>query len=415
MEIANVFSSPSETISILVYTQSFLCDYGAYQYFKNADRLESIKVYFMPLLITPDKSPAINTGIYKHTPEGNSIRTSVVFSDCSGYAYFSPNTPQRKTDEELSKIAEEIMLRNPFHPLSFDYTVASDVWCYEHKGYDNVKSFSEVKEILRLFLVNKKEFELVEHYYIDESFYYIYRNRVIFKEFHNFWSSTVNDRNETNTDTANALGNRLILLSMCIDNTKTEAYKPQNNTTAMHLKYHISYLLLLITGIFDSIAWIINNLYGLGLEEKNRRQIDLINCSFRKKSKLQSAKIYTLLSKTEYVNRIEAIRELRDTIVHRNFINTISSGEGKSRQNYLWIDKTSSEKLLKAGFDEEGYFMRDDLLNLIYILRFVDFLQETVTNIVNDYLMNISNEIYHSSVQIPLHILYKFPSEPYVL
>ena len=415
MEKTNVFSEHAESISILVYTQSFFCDPESFDYFKNANLLNSIHVYFMPLLGTPDKVPPVKTGIYKHVPEENAICSYAVFSDCTGRAYLSSNTPQRKTDEELSIIAEEVMLRHPFHPLTFDYTVASDSWCEEHKDYSNVTPYSEAKDILRLFLVNKKEFEVIDHYYIDEFFYYTYRHKVLFPKYQAFWSSTLESKNELDTNTASALGNRLTLLSMCLDNARIEAYKIQNNTTAMHLKYHISYLLLLITGVFDSLAWIINNLYTLGFGGKKRRQIDVINPDFRKEVEIKSAAISSLLSDADYINKVEAIRELRDRIVHRNFIDTISSGDRANRQNYLWIDQVASDKLRKAGFEEKAYFIRNGDLNAVVILELLDFLQDTVVNIVNCFLNQISSEIYHSSTNDSVSKLLNLPSDPYVL
>lgn len=415
MDKTNVFSDHAESISILVYTQSFLCDLGSFDYFNNANRLNSIHVYFMPLLETPDKLPPVKTGIYKHVPEEKAICSYAVFSDCTGRMYLSSNTPQRKTDEELSKIAEEVMLHHPFHPLTFDYTVASDSWCEDHKDYNCVTPYSEAKDILRLFLVNKKEFEVVEHFFIDESYYYIYRHKVLFPKYQSFWTSTLENKKESDTDTANALGNRLMLLSMCLDNARIEAYKIQNNTTAMHLKYHISYLLLLTTGVFDSLAWIINNLYALGFEEKKRRQIDIINHDFRKEVEKKSASIFSLLSKADFINRVEAIRELRDRIVHRNFIDTISSGDRGNRQNYLLIDQVTSDKLFKAGLEEKAYFIRDGVLNAVVILELLVFLQDTVVNIVNCFLNQISNEIYHSSTNDSVSKLLNLPSDPYVL
>ena len=415
MKKTNVFSEQSETIAILVYTQSFLYDHASFQYFDNANLLQSIRIYFMPLLVKSDGPLPIQTGIYKHTLEGNTICSSVIFSDCCGHACFDQDAASGKTDEEFSKVAEAIMLHHPFHPLSFDYIVASDEWCEKHSEYHNIMSFSEIKEVLRLYLINKKEFEIIDHYYIDEFSYYIYRHKVLFQEYQNFWNSTLDSKNENDTNTASALGNRLLLLSICIDNARIEAYKSQNNITAMHIKYHISYLLLLITGSFDSLAWIINNLYAFGFECKKRQQIDLTNKDFLKVVEQKSAMLYSSLSQSEFLSRIEAIRELRNIIAHRNFIDTISSGDRNDNQNYLRIDQIASNKLLKAGFKEKGFFMRTDIINAVITLDLLDFLQETTTCIVNNLLKDIANEIYHNSSQISIHKLFNFPAEPYVL
>lgn len=160
----------------------------------------------------------------------------------------------KKAEDELDEIAEKCILHNRLSDI-FDYIVASDAWCEKHEEYDNIISYSEAKDILRLFLIQKKDFEIVNNVYIDESLYYIYRHKELFQEYQNFWSSILKSKNNADIDLANALGNRLLLFSMCMDNASIEAYKTQNNTTAIHIKYHVSYLLLLITGSFDSLAY----------------------------------------------------------------------------------------------------------------------------------------------------------------
>lgn len=398
---------------MLVYTQSFVCDKDAFLYFKNANLLQRISICYMPLLDKHKISLPIETGHYKHTSEENAICISVEFSVCTRGVFVSSNTPQNKTENELNEIAEKCILHNRLNDL-FDYIVASDAWCEEHEEYDNIISYSEAKDILRLFLIQKKEFEMVNNYYVDESLYYIYRYKELFQEYQNFWSSILKSSNNADIDAANALGNRLLLFSMCMDNASIEVYKTQNNITALHIKYHVSFLLLLITGSFDSLAWLINNLYGLGFETKKRKQIDLINKDFRKAVEQKSSILHSILSESDFINQVDAIRELRDRIVHRDFIDTISNGDGARRKNYLWIDQIVSEKLLKAGFDEKWYLMKTGDLNAIDILSFLKYLQKVTVAIVNRFLKEISMEIYHSNTQYSINKLLQLP-KPFVL
>ena len=413
MKESNVFSEMPEKITMLVYTQSFLGDKDSFLYFNNADLLRSIRIRYMPLLDKHGTSLPIETGYYKHTPDENEICTSIEFSDCAIRLFASSIFPPQKTEDELNELAETYILHNRLNNI-FDYIIASDVWCEEHEEHDNIVSYSEAKDILRLFLIQKKDFEMINNFYVDESLYYLYKYKELFQEFQNFWNSILQDKNDADINTANALSNRLLLFSMCMDNASIEAYKPQNNITAMHIKYHISYLLLLVTGSFDSLAWLINNLYGMGFEIKMRTQIDLINKKFRKGVEQKSSLLYDLLSESVFINQIEAIRELRDRIVHRDFIGTISSGEGAKRKNYLWIDQIASDKLLKAGFDEKWYIIKIGDHNAIDILSFLKYVQKVTINIVNRFLKEISMEIYHSNTQYSIAKLLHLP-EPFVL
>ena len=251
--------------------------------------------------------------------------------------------------------------------------------------------------------------------FMSMNLYIIYIGiKELFLEYQNFWSSVLECKNNADIDTANALGNRLLLFSICMDNASIEAYKKQNNITAMHLKYHVSYLLLLITGSFDNLAWLINNLYGLGFETNKRKQIDLINKDFRKAVEQKSSLLHNILSESDFINQVDAIRELRDRIVHRNFIDTVSNGDGSKRKNYIWIDQIASDKLLKAGFDERWYLIKTDDLNAIDILSFLRFVQNVTVTIVNRFLKEISMEIYHSDTQYSINKLLQLP-EPFVL
>ena len=112
-------------------------------------------------------------------------------------------------------------------------------------------------------------------------------------------------------------------MTICFDQCKIEAYKSQNNTTVMYLKYHLSHLLLLITGTFDNLAWIINNQYDLKL---HRMKIDLRGKDFKEAVENRSPEIHEILTDEEIVAIIDAIRELRDRIVHRDFIKAIRGG-----------------------------------------------------------------------------------------
>src|SRR5699024_6972640 len=123
-------------------------------------------------------------------------------------------------------------------------------------------------------------FWLTEHASCGETLYYIYYHKKLFAAFQTFWSACVASGNLSEWE--GALDDRLLLFSVCLDQAKIEAYKDQNNTTAMYLKYHVAYLLLLITGTLDNIAWLINNLYNMGMEENERNKVDLLSKDFRK-------------------------------------------------------------------------------------------------------------------------------------
>lgn len=410
----NIFSNNLSQISVLVYTESFLGDELSFTYFHNAGKLEGIHIYYMPVVGDANGSFLVETGVYRSFCQEGRTFTAIQFPQCSEVVYTHNAAGSSKTEHENNRLAEERILQGESPLELFHYVVASDQWCKSHARDSWVISFSTCKEILRLFLVNRKRFWLTEHASCGETLYYIYYHKRLFASFQTFWSACVAGGNLT--DWAEALDNRLLLFSICLDQAKIEAYKDQNNATAMYLKYHISYLLLLITGTLDNLAWLINNLYNMNMEENERNKVDLLSKDFRKKVQPKSSRIYNVIKDNNFIDKIRAVRELRDRIVHRDFIHTISSrGAGGKIQNYLWADKTVVEKLEKAGFAKENFIIRISDSAASDILALIHFLQDTTIEIVNKFLIIIADEVYHSRNQYTIWKLLGFSREPYVL
>ena len=207
------------------------------------------------------------------------------------------------------------------------------------------------------------------------------------------------------------MDNRLWLMSICFDNCKIEALKKQNNVTVMHLKYHISYLLLLMTGTLDNLAWLINNLYELKIEEDDRKKIDLIKNAFKNKVKTKSLELFDFLNSDSIADKILAIRELRDRIVHRDFMKIVRGDNDSS----LWMDNIVYNKLKVAGFSEDKIKVKTKDWCFIDILDFISFVETVIIKMVDNILNIISREIYKSEEKYEMWKFLELPHEPYVL
>lgn len=261
-------------------------------------------------------------------------------------------------------------------------------------------------------MINNQKFFITPHYQIDELYYYIFRHKYLFKNFQHFWSSNIHSLDEYN----DALDNRLLQFSICLDKVKSLLWLKQNNITAMHLKYHISYLTLLATGIFDNLAWIINNYYNLELDKKCRLSIDLRKKDFIKVTKAKSTTISAFINSNVVRNKIDAIRELRDRIVHRDFIKTISSGNTKEiSHNYLMIDADLKDKLINAGVSQSSFPFPGTTIYCADIDDFTDFIVESVVYITDGLLEIINNELFQGNKQVEIWKMLNFPCEPYIL
>lgn len=407
----NAFSDNLPEVSVLVHTQDFIKDNGALQYLRNANKIKGIKVYFMPVLST-NTTLSLETGKYTHFKDG--LITSVVldFADCGCVVSMHSDISVNIDDKEIYRLAEKSIINGELVTDLFDYVVVRTNFANKEKCNVPVVSLEQCKEILRLFLVHRKQFWVSGHYCIDETFYYIYRHKKLFSEFQNYWSA-VCESGEID-DWSDALDNRLKLMTICLDQCKIEAYKAQNNTTVMYLKYYLSYLMLLITGTFDNLAWIINNKYSLKLD---RMKIDLKGKKFKESIKDKSDSIYTILTEKKTEAVIAAIRELRDRIVHREFIKVGRGGNvnSKNETSYLYLDTEAYDLLEEAGFSRVGIEFKTEDEVFIYMHEFIDFLERSTVDFVNALVKIIADEIYDARDTYEIWKLLELAVEPYVL
>ena len=409
----NVFYNNSSSINVLVYTADFIDDSDTIIYFRNANKIKGINIYFMPLL-SGKKLEAVDQGSYLCIREGAINKIVVKFKDYQSNAVFMhPFDDCSVWDEQkIFELAEKNIINGGINSDKFDYIVV--------KQKNNVKqahipaiSASQCADILRLFLVQRKWFFVSESYKIDETSYYIYKHKQIFYEFQSYWNAVC--ASEVIDEWADALDNRLTMVTICLDNCKIEAYKPQNNITSMHLKYHFSYLLLLITGIMDNIAWIINTQYELKLD---KRQVDLRGKNFKEKIKDQSKAIFDILNDNIVNAFVNAVRELRDRVVHREFIKTITCGKSDNsvpKTIRLYLDIDMYKVLENAGFEIQSLDFRTKDSVVVNIIDIILFLEKNIVNLVNNLLKIISDEVYKSNENIEVWKLLKFNIKPYVL
>ncbi|MFQ6794628.1 MAG: hypothetical protein ACLRT4_17865 [Thomasclavelia sp.] len=411
MKKKNVFSDNTKNISILVYTENFLDDCAALNFFCNANKLRKIQIYFMPVL-SKQKNCELILGEYSHFNFKAFTNVVISFKDCSGVITIHRDLPKDIDDKEIYKLAEDNIIHGQLVSDMFDYVVTKKGFSDQEKCDISVISLERCKEVLRLFLVQRKEFWVREHYMIDETFYYIYKHKQLFLEFQNYWHAIINKKETYKW--ASALDNRLCMITICLDQCKIEAYKRQNNATAMHLKYHISYLLLLITGTFDNLAWIINNNYQLKL---NRKKIDLRNNQFKNRVKDKSMAIYNVLEMEYSKTGIDAIRELRDCVVHRDFIKTVMVGNSKYNYetNCFWLNNKAYNLFVEAGLENSSVKLKMENNIFIDVHDFINFLESRVVNITNKLLKIIADEIYDARDTYEIWKILKLPVEPYIL
>lgn len=401
---------------MLIYTESFSNCPQEIAYFEKVSLFDEFDVDYLPVLNNTIKVNVEHCK-YKHIREQNIIYSVIELKRSSGcigtHNRVLLENFDELTDTELNKLSERKIIEGNTYAAPFDLVAVSDEWASKNLPLaHNVVSLSKLKEFIRLFMINGRKFFITPHNHIDEFFYYIFRHKYLFKNFQHFWASNVHSLNEYN----DALDNRLLQFTICIDKIKSLLWLPQNNNTAMHLKYHISYLTLLSTGIFDNLAWIINNYYNLRLDQKSRLNIALRKEIFIKGIKAKSPTLAAFIESNSVLNKINAINELRDRIVHRDFVKTIASGNTKQiSHNYLMIDDELKDRLLNAGVSQSSFPFSNTSLVCADIGDFTNFIEESVIYITDGLLEIINNELFNGNKQVVIWKMLDFPCEPYIL
>ena len=153
----NVFSDNRSEINILVYIESFLKENEAIEFLKKADELIGINIYFMPL-ISDEIELSFETGKYRYCKEG--VITSVImnFKDCGSVVSMHRGVSNDIEDIEIYRLAENSIINGHLVSDLYDYVVVKENLANQDSCNIPVIRLEECRDILRLFLVQRKQF-----------------------------------------------------------------------------------------------------------------------------------------------------------------------------------------------------------------------------------------------------------------
>src|SRR5690606_20587977 len=117
-------------------------------------------------------------------------------------------------------------------------------------------------ELIRLLAVDKDCFYTKPNEKISGFYYYLYRYKSIFFEFQPAWTKVVYAKDHGIIDSKveeqfDSLAHRLEYICRSADKVSIYSLKEGNNSNQANALYHFGYLVMLITGVYDDIAWII--------------------------------------------------------------------------------------------------------------------------------------------------------------
>ena len=283
------------------------------------------------------------------------------------------------------------MMKNCEHYNSFTYFVFDKI-DLDITGLEklNLIDLFHANEIERLFLVNCKEFYYSVNGKTDEMGYYNSRYKMLFPEFQRIWSIIcAGDTNPEIFNWIDSLSTRLELFCRAIDQIKIECLKPANNTVSSHIKYHFGYLVLLIAGTFDNLAWFINIKYGL---ELGKHDVDLRKDeknAFLNKLEKDNPELAFFISDLHRQRFINMLYPLRDCLVHREFFkSSVCKDVQKKSEIVGLISKEIYDNICDSIVDSNKLsclFVPPDKRGII-ISDLIEIIEEEYRNFVNGIL-----------------------------
>ncbi|MBN3345515.1 hypothetical protein CF050_01120 [Clostridium botulinum] len=264
---------------------------------------------------------------------------------------------------------------------------------------------NDVLEKVRLYMINQKLFYIKKAYSIDETFYYIYRYNKVFPYFRYLYIVLCERKSGIKNDKlfeyANSLSTRLEFYCRACDQTKIECLRTPNNLTKSYIKYNFGYLIIIMTGIYDNLAWIINDIYKLNIRREDicmKIPIKLLKkCkknSFLEKLSLKDKKLAEFISNDLTQKCIHLIYPIRDSLVHRNFFDSVFyCNKCKGRKNNLIKVPKIVYDIFKGIYIFNSNYLDSFIIsNGVYIepYKFIQFLDEIFVSKVNEILNRIN-------------------------
>jgi len=190
---------------------------------------------------------------------------------------------------------------------------------------DNIITAEQALELVRVLLTAYGRFYLSAEVRVTELFYYLYRFKKLFKEFQHAWTIATYTHGKGISEKIHgylaSLGTRLEFICRAYDKVAFLSLKTANWDEQSNQLYHLAYLIMLITGVFDNLAHTIKEFYDMPI--KGRMDISLRVPENGKPNRfyqlLQSKNttLHKFLSERDTQGDIKVFYPLRDSLVHR--------------------------------------------------------------------------------------------------
>lgn len=280
---------------------------------------------------------------------------------------------QELTKEEVETI-QLIFTQEALNQLSDDNFLVTEnriLLCYRvnfQKSFSttplNIVSLEEIAEFIDLSFKHNSQFVISTHTTTSKNSWYWFSFRLKVPHY-NVDVSKVKNTNLIelmNNSLLDGFSQRVCFLLMCIDEMGIQQYSGVNNETKDDMLYHFNYFILLMTGIFDSLALQSMDKYSLTFEDSNIPNRISLDCKNGKKF-LRALKEKNLPLREHIQNNNDLIRApylLREVIVHREGLHASSFDDNGWKANLISVRPNLVECLKRLGDSNQSYKQTTD-------------------------------------------------------
>ena len=262
---------------------------------------------------------------------------------------------------------------------------------------DNIITAEQALELVRILLTAHNRYYISAKLSVKEGFYYLYRFKRLFKEFQYAWTIATyahgKGLSEKTNDYLDSLGRRLEFICRAYDKVAFFSLKTANHDVQTNELYHLAYFVMLITGVFDDLAHIIEEFYHMRI--KGRKSISLRISPNEKPNKFyqviqsENATLYEFLTAPDTQRDINAFYPIRDSLQHRELLRGIQYSKDFEMEKNVFELSGETADSLKMISDALTYIVSWDNPCLLDPLPFIKWAQEVSIKLVNRVLLSI--------------------------
>ncbi|MBD8848402.1 hypothetical protein [Priestia megaterium] len=321
-----------------------------------------------------------------------------------------------------------------FAGKKFDYFIinSDNPILKNNKSKGNALNPEYSLELIRLLLINNRLFYINKNTTVNEGFYYLYRFKKIFHQYQEAWTIIVSAYSKSLItkelfEQFSSLSQRLEFACRSYDKLSFYDLKRANNDTQDNTLYHFSYFIMLITGIFDDLAWILKHLNRLNLSRMEiglKVPVNKTSTKFYNKLKQKNEKLCKYLMSQETQTKIKLFYPLRDTLQHRQFLHGVRyKNDNENIDKNLFIVPEGTVELINSlsnDINEYGVInvITDYYLDThVFALKALQVVAEIVNNTLSlmeldriKKLLDVKESKYNE--KIALEVLFDWDSEP---